>query len=317
MGFGGLSVQLVRLPSWLLGSLVREAPMSDRPSLDRLWLQALLDKNDEVDLQSIYCRDPSALPTWLLRIGIFQKKVRLQKGRLVLHTEPVEKWQGEGDDFTPVVPEDAGAAETGIEDSTEKATTLSTANFVFQNFQGVVSHILQYCSVQDSVHVALTSPALVWTLEALAEREVKAYQAYHSGNKPSLQQQQELHRWSVLFGTVEEAAARLYAASSWESDSSTLYGGELTTLAGEARALCKIFPKVNRICFDSRQSVTPSLAVSFLAWTGVEETQALAARIRSSSQIGSPTEQDAWSFPHIIGTAAQEGQCLVLLRCVE
>lgn len=313
MGFGGLSVQLARLPSWLLASLVRAAPVSDRPSLDRLWLQALLDKKDEADLQSIYCRDPSALPTWLLRIGIFQERVRLQKGTLLLHTKRVEEWHVQTEDFMPLVPEDAGAAEMGIEDPIEEATRLSTPSFVFQNFQGVVSHILQYCSVQDIVHVALTSPALVWTLERLTDREVKVYQSYHSGNKPSLHQQQELHRWSVLFGTVEEAAAQLYAASSWQSDSSSLYGGEL---AGEARVLCKIFPKLNRICFDSPQSVMPSLAVSFLAWTDVQETQALAARIRTSSQLGSLVEQDAWSFPHIIGKAAAEGQCLVLLRCV-
>lgn len=78
MGFDGMSVQLARLPSWLLASLVRTAPMSVRPSLDFLWLQALLADKSETDLQKIYARDPSALPTWLLRIGILKVTIWLR-----------------------------------------------------------------------------------------------------------------------------------------------------------------------------------------------------------------------------------------------
>lgn len=105
-------------------------------------------------------------------VGCVQEKIRLHNGSLILYTKPVDSGEVEGEDLMPPAPKNVGGPNTGIQDLKEEGTRLSTANFVFQNFPGVVTHILQYCSVRDIVHVALTSATLRWILEALMDREV-------------------------------------------------------------------------------------------------------------------------------------------------
>jgi hypothetical protein len=142
--------------------------------------------------------------------------------------------------------------------------------------------------------------------------QIKVYQRYHCGQLPSQQQLRVLHKWSVLFGTVDEAAARLYGGSPGLPDTSSAYYGEHAELAGEARTLCRLFPKVNRICFDPSSPQPLPHGFPFLAWTDVEETQALAAQTKGLMRTNPICH--AWSFAPVVEKAAQEGQCLVLVR---